>query len=245
MAKMCEGFSRLFSGKEAFPRQLTLFSICGIIGLMQGCFAHGEIDLKWKYTIAIVSLIYTSFLTGYEILFMKERIVPDIDLRSFTILKNKIPLIVFLVCIPLTLTPILFPHFQKTALCLEAILAIPLTMMQAGFSYNFNNNDWNMLFKNFKISDYILLFIKRLWVIILAYMITYALIFFIFFAIGFVIAILHKGDLSEIGMAISSGEYSIKALATYMTGILIMYSLTIGTLVWDYEVIKTFESEKK
>ena len=212
MVKMCEGFSRLFSGKDAFPRQLTLFSICGIVGLMQGYITLGETDSFGKYVLATVSIIYALFITGYEILFMRERQIPDIDMRSIKIFKYKIPLIVFAICIPLTVTPIFLPHCQKYAFVLETLFAIPLTMLQAGFSYNINDNDWNMLFKNFKISDYLLLYIKRFWVVILAYVITYLSIFCIFFIIGFTITILNKGDLSEIGMLISSREYTIKAI---------------------------------
>ena len=58
-------------------------------------------------------------------------------------------------------------------------------------------------------------------------------------------ALVYKGNLTEIGLVISSGEYAIKAIATYMTGILMVYTLTIGTLIWDYELIKTYEREVK
>ena len=245
MAKMCEGFVNLFASKEAFSRQITLFSICGMIGLLQGYIALGETDIIWKYILAIVSIIYTLFITGYEILFMKEREIPDVDLRSIKLLRNKIPFIVFIVCIPLSMVSLFAPHYQHLAFCIEAFLAVPLTMLQAGFSYNFADKDWNILFKNFKISDYILLFLKRIWIIILAYATTYTSIFCIFFAIGFIMALVYKGNLTEIGLVISSGEYAIKAIATYMTGILMVYTLTIGTLIWDYELIKTYEREVK
>ena len=32
--RMLEGLKKLYSGKEAFSRHLTLFSICGIAGLV-------------------------------------------------------------------------------------------------------------------------------------------------------------------------------------------------------------------
>ncbi len=244
MAKMFEGFVNLLSGKDAFPRQITLFSICGIAGLFQGYIALGEADIVWKYMLAVVSVIFTLFLTGYEILFMKERELPDIDMRSIKILKNKIPLSVFLVCVPLALVS-LFTKYQNYAFCAEALLAVPLTMMQAGFSYNFDDKDWKMLFTKFKITDYIMLFFKRLWIIILAYVTTFTTIFCIFFVIGLSAAILYKGDLTTIGFVISSKEYAIKAVSTYMTGVLMVYTLTIGTLIWDYELIKTYEGKRK
>ncbi len=245
MAKMIEGFTNLFTTKDAFPRGLTLFSICGIVGLLQGYIALGETDAIWKYSLAVISIIFTFFLTGYEILFMNERKIPDIDMRSIKLFKNKIPIIVFLVCIPLSLISLFAPHYQHKAFCIEAILAVPLTMLQAGFSYNFSDKDWAKIFKRFKITDYISLFLKRIWIIILAYATTFTAIFCLFFIIGFIMALMYRGDLTEIGLIISSKEYAIKTIATFMTGILMVYTLTIGTLIWDYELIKTYEREEQ
>ncbi len=242
MAKMYEGFVKIFTGKEAFTRGLTFFSICGIVGLFQGYIALGETNVLLKYSLTVISIIFTLFLTGYEILFMKERTLPDVDMRSIKIFKNKIPLLVFLICIPLALVS-LFTKYQYQAFCIETVLAVPLTMMQAGFSYNFDDKDWKLLFQKFKISDYILLFLKRVWVIILAYAATFTIIFCVFFVIGLVIAISYKGDITTIGLTISSKEYAIRAISTYMTGILMVYTLTIGTLIWDYELITTYEKK--
>ncbi len=244
MAKMCEGFTRLVTGKDAFSRNLSLFSICGIVGLLQGYIMLTETDIVWKYILTAVSLIFTMFLTGYEILFLNERETPDIDLRPFKLMIKKVPLIVFLVCIPLTLTS-LFTKYQNPAFLTEAILAVPLTMIQAGFSYKFDDKDWNLVFKKFKISDYILLFIKRIWIIILAYATTFTTIFCVFFVIVVAAAIVYRGDLTTVAFAISSKEYAIKAISTYMTGVLMVYMLTLGTLIWDYELVKTYEREEK
>ncbi len=245
MTKMYEGFTRLFTGKDSLPRQITLFSICGIVGLFHGYIALGAADILWKYIFAAVSILFTMFLTGYEILFMKERKVPDIDMRSLKLFQYKIPLAVFLICIPLTLVSLFAPHCKNQAFLIETILAVPLTMIQAGFCYNFNDSDWNMLFQKFKLTDYALLFLKRIWIIILAYIITFSVIFCTFFIIGFAAAITYKGDLTAIGFMISSRDYAIKAISTYMTGVLTVYTLTIGTLIWDYELIKTYEREVK
>ena len=172
MAKMSEGFVNILSGKDVFQRQLTLFSICGIIGLFQSYILIENAGVMYRYILAIISILFTFFLTGYEIIFMKERELPDADVRSFKIMSNKIPLLVFFVCVPLTLASI-FTKYQNLAFCIEAILAVPLTMMQAGFSYNFSDRDWNILFKVFKFGDYISLFFKRMWIIILAYAVTF------------------------------------------------------------------------
>ena len=240
MSRMKDGFNRLFCGQNVFDRQLTLFSICGIIGLFQGYLALEPVDILWKYIFSGISILFTMFLTGYEIIFMKERRIPDIDMRSIKIIKNKIPFIVFLICIPLTFVS-LFTKYQSQAFFIETLFAVPLSMMQAGFSYNFKDKDWKILFKRCSFTDYIILFLKRLWIIILAYAFTFTAIFVIFFTICFITVLLYKGDLAQIGFAVTSNEYAIKASATYITAILTVYSLTIGTLIWDYELIKTKE----
>ena len=80
MSRMKDGFNRLFCGQNVFDRQLTLFSICGIIGLFQGYLALEPVDILWKYIFSGISILFTMFLTGYEIIFIKERIIPDIDM---------------------------------------------------------------------------------------------------------------------------------------------------------------------
>ena len=73
-----------------------------------------------------------------------------------------------------------------------------------------------------------------------------ALLLVIAIVIGITVSNLKfRGDLTEIGLIISSKEYAIKTIATFMTGILMVYTLTIGTLIWDYELIKTYEREEQ
>ena len=247
MANMLEGLKYLYSGVNWKQRQITLFSICGIAGLINGYLslnAQGliEIPLYQKAALAMLLIIFSLFLTGYEILFMHERRVPDSDMRAFKLGLNKIPFLVFIIGVPLLLIS-LFTKYQYPAFCIETFLAVPLTMLQAGFSYEYNNNDVLKLFKSFRIKEYFLLLIKRLWVIISSYIITFALVFIIFFIGGIIIALYFKGDINSLGLTLSSHQVILLKLSNYITSILLVYTLTTGTLVWDYELIKTYERE--
>lgn len=242
---MIEGIKKVFTGKEILPRQISLFSLCGIAGLVNGYFALNSenmagLSLQVKVLLTAFLILFALFFTGYEVLFMKERELPEIDMRSFKIVLRKVPFIVFIIGIPFILVS-LFTKFSTTVFILEALLTIPLTMMLAGFSYNFDNNDAKLLFEKFNMKDYFLLLLKWILVIGVCYAITLALVFLIFLIAGIVIVIMHKADANAVVMLISSQQAAIAKLANYLTGILLVYLLSIGTLVWNFEVIKTYE----
>ena len=69
-------------------------------------------------------------------------------------------------------------------------------------------------------------------------------IFIIFFIIGIVLAIYFKGDINTITLTISAQQTAVAKLSNYITSILLIYTLSIGVLVWDYEMLKTYESEE-
>lgn len=242
---MIEGIKKVFTGKEILPRQISLFSLCGIAGLVNGYFALNSenmagLSLQVKVLLTAFLILFALFFTGYEVLFMKERELPEIDMRSFKIVLRKVPFIVFIIGIPFILVS-LFTKFSTAVFILEALLTIPLTMMLAGFSYNFDNNDAKLLFEKFNMKDYFLLLLKWILVIGVCYAITLALVFLIFLIAGIVIVIMHKADANAVVMLISSQQAAIAKLANYLTGILLVYLLSIGTLVWNFEVIKTYE----
>ena len=102
MAKMFEALNILYTGKDAINRQICLFSICGIIGLLNGYLALGEQNLNevllWqKILFGILILIFGLFLIGYETVFMHTRELPDINFDIFKIGIKKIPFIIFLI----------------------------------------------------------------------------------------------------------------------------------------------------
>ncbi len=248
MAQMLNGLKKLYTGEKAFERQLSLFSICGIAGLITGYLAianQGYIEITniQKICFTILLVIFGLFFIGYETLFMHTRTIPDIGIDSFKIAIKKIPFIIFLVGIPILITS-LFTKYQYSAFCIEMFLAIPLTMLQAGFSYNYQNNDYLLLFHKFNVKDIFFLLIKRLWIVVLTYITTYFLIFIIFFIIGLISAFYYKGDINTMSMAISSQQVTIAKLSNYIASILYTYIISIGILVWDYELLKTYEREE-
>ena len=245
---MIEGIKKLYTGEKTFSRQLTLFSVCGIIGLFNALvsldkLALAEVTLLQKCAFLFVWILFAFFLTGYETLFLHERHIPEIDMRSLKIVLSKTLFCVFLFSIPLALVAMFFPKFTSVAFFVEICLSVPLTMLQAGFSYNFQDSDAGMLFAKFGIKEYFTLVFKRLWAIVLSYLITYTLVFLIFFVVGLVVALIYRADLTSIGFIISAQQTLIAKLSNFISGIFLMYFLTIGTLVWDYELIKTYERE--
>ncbi len=248
MTQMLNGLKRLYTGKNTLPRQISLFSICGIAGLLNGYFAletQGltEAGIAQKVIFAVFLIIFALFFTGFETLFMHDRELPDIDMRSFKLALRKIPFLIFLAGLPFLILS-LFTKYQYAAFCIETIISIPLTMLQAGFSYNYRNNDAGILFRKFRVKEYFMLLIKRLWVVIVSHIVTFAFIFIIFFIIGIVLAIYFKGDINSITLTISAQQTAVAKLSNYITSILLIYTLSIGVLVWDYEMLKTYESEE-
>ena len=243
--KMLEGLKTLYSGKDAFSRQITLFSLCGIFGLIDVYVTVDGVEtisLWGKILYLIGWFVFSIFIVGYEVLFLHERELPDIDFRPFNLFFQK-PLIFFLLfVIPMTFAKI-FPDYLRVAFITEMLLAIPLTMIQAGFSYNYNGDEAYKLFENPSMKHYIALFFKRIWVFLLAYIVVSLIVFFIFFVFGVCVAIIHKGDMEAVGMFLSSLQFVIGSLSNFLAGILLIYALTIATLVWDYELIKTYEKD--
>lgn len=248
MAKMREALACLYKGENALQRQICLFSICGIAGLINGYMAlveqyYNDATIYLKIGFAILSILFSFFIVGFETEFLHTRSIPDSDMNILKTAAKKIPFIIFLIMIPLCMIS-LFSTYQYQAFCAETLLAIPLTMIQAGYSYNFNNSDTFKLFYKFKVKDYFMLLIKRLWIVITAYATTLILVFLIFFTIGIVVALLYKGDVNSISLALSARQTQIAKLSNYITAILLVYTLTIGVLVWDYELIKTYERDQ-
>lgn len=245
MANMIEGLKALYSGDKSLQNQITLFSVCGIVGLFNGFLASeannfNEVSISLKLFGFTLTVLFAYLFTGFEIQFLRTRKIPDFDTDTFQIMKNIIPFSIFLIGVPLIIATS-FTKYQNAAFILEAILAVPLTMLQAGFSYSLDENNSTLLFKSFKFVNYVSLFFKRLWIIILSYITTFIIIFLIFFLLGVVIAFIYKGDVNSIVLTINSQQAAIIKLSNYFTGILLVYILSLGTLVWDYELIKTHE----
>ena len=243
--KMREGLSILFSGKDAFQRHLSLFSVCGTVGIFDAFIVSKGIEnasMIEKCGYISVWMIFALFFIGFETKFLHIRRLPDVDLDSFGLAFKKVLFLIFLAGIPL-----IFAKFNSAflypAFFFELILAVPFTAVQAGYSYKYDSNDALMLFKKLTLNDYLTLIFKRLWIIISAYTVVFSLIFVLFFTTGIFLAIIYQGDTTTIGFEISANRHIIEQLSSYISEILLVYALTVGTLVWDYELLKTYESE--
>ena len=241
--KIIEGLKKIYSGNDVFPRHLSLFSLCGIAGLVD-VYAMSEginsLNLIGLICYIIFCLIFALFITGYEIIFLRERELPDIDLRAFKLLLNK-PLMVVVFITSFLVLAKLLPNFAQALFLLELLFAVPITLIQAGFSYNYNAKEAFNLFSKLSFKNYFTLLLKRLSLIIFSYVIIALIIFVIFFVIGVLIVISQQGDIQSAGLIISSMQFTVSKLSNFISGILLVYMLTVFTLAWDYELIKTFE----
>ena len=123
MTKMIEALNRLYNVRYAISRQISLFSICGIAGILQGSIILGikqvnDITSIEKILYTLIIMIIAIFLVGYEVQFINERRIPDTDLRSFKLALNKIPFIVFAAGIPVLLIN-MFTQYQYLAFSLS------------------------------------------------------------------------------------------------------------------------------
>ena len=246
-----EAFNKLYKGEEAFSRHLSLFSLCGIVGLYDAYVLNSGIDSLSIYgTIgyAIIWILYSMYFIGYETIFLHERNIPEIDLRSFKIVLNKPLMFIFAISL-LTLTAKFFPQYLGMAFLLELLLAVPLTAVQAGFSYNYNTDNVLPFVKSFSLNEYFSLLFKRILFFICAYVLVSVIIFIIFFVVGFVIGFggvyLQMFEAADVSLMIGSLQVIITKLSNYISGILFVYILSITCLVWDYELIKMKERENE
>ena len=247
MARLLEGIKKLYTGKDTLNKQICLFSVCGILGLANAYLALGiqninEITTLQKGLFAILNLFFGLFFVGYEAIFLHTRELPDINLETIKISLKRIPLIVFLIGAPITLLS-LFSKFHYLAFCIDTLLAIPLAMLLAGFSYNYDNKEFFSLFKKFRIKDYFTLLLERIWIVIMSYLFAFFILFVVFFIAGIIIATIYKGDVTSVGFLLSSKQIILTKLTNYVTVIILTYILSIGVLAWDYELITTVEQD--
>ena len=245
MSRMLSAVRILFSGKEFLDKQLCLFSVCGLLGLMTGYLAlwqenYIELTLFQKILFIVLVAIFELFVVGYEVLFLQKRELPDINIEVFKVATKKIPLIVWGVSFIFHLLSA-FSKYTYFSACALIVLGIPLTMALAGFSYEFSTDKVINVFKNLKLKDYLLLLLKRIWVVIASYLLVFCVVFVISVIFGVIIGFQLKGDVSALAFWISSHQQVIAKLSVFLMSILLSYSMFLGTLAWDYELIKTYE----
>jgi len=241
--KILEGINKIFHGNKAFERHLSLFSLCGIFGVLNVCYLSDGIeglDSFQAICYTLLWIIFSVYIIGYEVLFLNERELPDVDFRPFNLIMKK-PLIYFLLfVIPMSIVKF-FPEYASAAFFVELLLAVPLTMIQAGYSYHFEEDESYKFFENSSFKDFFALVFKRLWLFMCSYIVVSLVVFVLFFIVGIIAVIAYKGNIENLIFNIISHRLIISKLSGIIGGVLLTYVLTISTLVWDYELIKTYE----
>ena len=245
MARMLNAMKILFNSKDFLDKQLCLFSICGTLGLVTGYLAlwqesYVELDIIQKILFVLLVAVFELFVIGYEVLFLNKRELPNIDMEIFKVATKKTPLIIWGISLIFHLLGV-FTKYTYLSACALIILGIPLTMALAGFSYDFSENKIADVFKNIKLKDYLLLLLKRIWVVIIGYLFTLAVIFIIGVSVGIIFGFQLNGDISAWALLISSHQQIIAKLGVFFMSILLSYSMFLGLLACDYELIKTYE----
>jgi len=239
-----EGFNRLYSGKDALSRHLTLFSVCGIFAILSVYISTDGVEtlnIFQAVLYGVLCILFSMYIVGYEVLFLNERELPDVDFRPFKLII-KTPLIYFFLFNFLLVAAKFFPDYIKAAFVTEMLLAVPLTMIQAGYSYNFSEEEAYKLYENSSFKNYAMLFFKRLALFLGAFLFVSFLIFILFFAVGAIVSLFLHGKSEEAVLFFTSNQFIIDKLSNILGNILLIYLLTIVTLVWDYELIKTYEN---
>ena len=92
MSRMLNAVKILFSGKGVLDKQLCLFSVCGLFGLIAGYLAlwqenYIELTLLQKLMFMSAVAIYVLFVVGYEVLFLQKRELPNFDMDIFKVFR--------------------------------------------------------------------------------------------------------------------------------------------------------------
>lgn len=246
---MLNAIKIMFSGKDFIDKQLCLFSICGLLGLGTGYLAlwqenYVEISLLQKILFVAMIMVFELFCVGYEILFLHKRELPEINIEIFRVATKKIPLIVWGITLIFHILGV-FTKYTYFSSCALIILAIPLTIALAGYSYKYSGEKVSDVFKNTKLKDYLMLLLKRIWVVVVGYLFALAVVFVIGVTVGIVLGFQLKGDVSAWAMFVSSHQQMIAKLGVFLMAIALSYSMFCGLLAWDYELIKTYEDNVK
>lgn len=241
-----ESMAKIFGGNRSIVRQLTLFSICGVVGLAEIYVAlNGFLNLALWAQICYIALwfLFIMFFTGFETIFLNERELPEIDFRSLKVVCSKVLLAVVAFQVAIFVLKLTTIDTWLILFC-DALIAIPLVAIQAGYSYNFDEKDAFSLIKRTTFKDFVFLFFKRVFIIFLSYLIVLFTMIIALVGLSIGILIASKGSSEAILYVFSSQQTILAKLVMYLSGILLSYVISNGALMWDYELIKTYESRQ-
>ncbi len=241
-----ESITKILGGNNNISRQLTLFSICGILGL-----AETYVDLNGFWNLAlwtqiayvVLWLLFIMFFTGFEVIFLRERELPEIDFRSLKVVFST--LLLSVVLFQSAVFVLKFADLNNWVLTLfDVLIAIPLVALQAGYSYNFDENEAFAFLKRTDLKDFLLLFLKRIFVILVSFIIVFFIVTTALVGLAIGILIASKGSSEAIIYVFLSQQVILTRLVIYLAGILLSYVIANGALMWDYELIKTYENKQ-
>lgn len=232
---------RIFLGKNIITKHISLFALCGISGILEVYLLMNKFTFPVGVLFAGIIIFLELYFTGYETLFMQKRELPEFDMLPLKIALKKLPLFVFLVSL-LFLGLSFVPDKYSVIFTLGILVSIPLSILQAGFSYNFENKDAFEFIQKFSGKDYFILFLKKIVIIFLCDAMIFVLMLAAIIVFGIAYALLHGGNVTQLlSLILSHHDASVKLVA-YVFGVLMSYIVFCGFLAWDYELIKMKEN---
>ena len=251
LANMREGIKKLYNTENKYDKHITFFSLLGILSIAGAYFNLGKFDIiaannKAYIWIIMAEILWTAYFTGYEMKFInntlnnKTDIFPEFDIKPFKAVKYLFPISVILINIFFI---ILSVFYENLTYLITVVVYMFITILQAGYCRNYRNNEILEPFHYFKMTDYITLLLKRFFVIIIAFLMSYGAVFAIILIAGIVILVsgfYKTHSFTEIIFTAQSLQLALTKLSIYATTILFNYFTTIGLLGWDYDLAKTY-----
>lgn len=257
-SRLLEGIKKIYSGKDIVYKQISLFSIIGILSILGAYLYLGKasfftIKSFTIWIVAIMEFVWTFYFIGYEtklinnIFHSPDNIVPEMNTEPVKIMYNKFPLVLFIINSLIILASIT-THKENLIFLLTIVISMIMTLFQIGFAKQYSDSDILDIFKVLKIKDYIVIFIKRILINLAAFITSYGVVFVAVLIAGLIVLLtgfVHSHSFSEIVASAQSSQLALTKLSIYSTTILLNYFMTIGNLAWDYDVVKLFEERSK
>ncbi len=248
-----EGLKKLYSGTNWKDKQVTLFSIIGIISIAGAYIYLGQNDFMTISSSSIwlvlaLDVLWTVYFAGYEIKYLnnilnnKSDILPEFDAEPFKIVVGIFPLIVIIINSALTILS-LQPNKEKLIFLISVIVCFFVTIFQIGYSKEYKNTDITSVYKVLEINDYLKFLFKRFLVVINAFLISYGIVFGVMLIAGIIFLItgfVNTQSFTDIVFSAQSSQLALTKLAIYSTTVLLNYFVTIGLLGWDYELSQKY-----
>lgn len=257
-SNLSEGLKKLYSGKEIVYKQITLFSVLGILSIVTAYLYLGKSNfftLKSYeiWIVAILEFIWTFYFIGYETKFINnafydnDDILPEMDRTSLKIMRHKFPIILFIINAIVILASVT-THKENILFFITLILSTVLTLFQIGFAQNYADKDVFNVFKVFQAKDYFDIFVKKILINLVMFLASYGIVFVIILIGGLTVLLtgfVNTRSFVEIITAAQSSQLALTKLSIYAVTVISNYLLVIGNFAWNYDVVKLFINRSK